>query len=242
MLAAQGYDAEPNVQRLLEREGRRAEDYYAAAEQLLPMIDPDGRAALWVMVTIYHELLQEIAGANYQVFGAASAGFYFAQADDFGAGIPDGSAAEGGCLSDVIVVGRGGWRGWRRRRRWRRMAREVMLLERRPFVGGRAYSYLHPALDEVVDSQHVLLGCCTNLNDLVRGAGLADKVRWYDKQTFSGAGRWARAGAGEHDCDQRTAGAVAIFRQLFAGFNAVAGGQGWGGSGAAGAGGWEAGR
>ena len=69
VLAAQGYDAEPNVQRLLEREGRRAEDYYAAAEQLLPMIDADGRAALWVMVTIYHELLQEIAGANYAVFG-----------------------------------------------------------------------------------------------------------------------------------------------------------------------------
>ncbi len=61
---------------------------------------------------------------------------------------------------------------------------KVRLLERRGFVGGRAYSYLHPALDEVVDSQHVLLGCCTNLIDLCGRAGLANKVKWYGKQTF----------------------------------------------------------
>lgn len=60
----------------------------------------------------------------------------------------------------------------------------VTLLERRPYVGGRAYSYPHPALEEVVDSQHVLLGCCTNLIEFCGEAGLADKIRWYDKQTF----------------------------------------------------------
>ncbi len=61
---------------------------------------------------------------------------------------------------------------------------KVTLLERRAFVGGRAYSYEHPALGEVVDSQHVLLGCCTNLIDFCELAGLADKIRWYDRQTF----------------------------------------------------------
>jgi zeta-carotene desaturase len=60
----------------------------------------------------------------------------------------------------------------------------VTVLERRPYVGGRAYSYLHPALNEVVDSQHVLVGCCTNLIDLCNQAGLADKIRWYDRQTW----------------------------------------------------------
>ena len=60
----------------------------------------------------------------------------------------------------------------------------VTLLERRPYVGGRAYSYLHPALHEVVDSQHVLVGCCTNLIDLCNQAGLADRIRWYDRQTW----------------------------------------------------------
>ena len=56
----------------------------------------------------------------------------------------------------------------------------VTLIERRPQLGGRVYSYLHPALDEEVDSQHVVLGCCTNLMDLVGGQG----IRWYDELVF----------------------------------------------------------
>jgi zeta-carotene desaturase len=60
----------------------------------------------------------------------------------------------------------------------------VVLLERKPYVGGRAYSYLHPALNEVIDSQHVLLGCCTNLVDLCRLAGVEHKIRWYDAIPF----------------------------------------------------------
>jgi len=61
---------------------------------------------------------------------------------------------------------------------------KVSLLERKPFVGGRAYSYLHPALDEVIDSQHVLLGCCTNLVDLCKLSGADQHIRWYDTITF----------------------------------------------------------
>ncbi len=61
---------------------------------------------------------------------------------------------------------------------------KVALLERKPFVGGRAYSYPHPALDEVIDSQHVLLGCCTNLVDLCNLSGASRHIRWYDSITF----------------------------------------------------------
>jgi zeta-carotene desaturase len=61
---------------------------------------------------------------------------------------------------------------------------KVSLLERKPYVGGRAYSYAHPALGEVIDSQHVLLGCCTNLLDLCRLAGADKHIRWYDDITF----------------------------------------------------------
>ena len=60
----------------------------------------------------------------------------------------------------------------------------VTLLERRPYIGGRAYSYDHPALDETIDSQHVVLGCCTNILDLARQAGISDTIRWYDELTF----------------------------------------------------------
>ncbi|MBS1822420.1 MAG: FAD-dependent oxidoreductase [Acidobacteria bacterium] len=60
----------------------------------------------------------------------------------------------------------------------------VTLLERRPYIGGRAYSYEHPALEETIDSQHVVVGCCTNLLDLARQAQMAETIRWYDELTF----------------------------------------------------------
>jgi zeta-carotene desaturase len=60
----------------------------------------------------------------------------------------------------------------------------VTLLERRPFVGGRAYSYPHPALNETIDSQHVVLGCCTNFTDLIEQAAAEWSIRWYDELCF----------------------------------------------------------
>jgi squalene-associated FAD-dependent desaturase len=70
---------------------------------------------------------------------------------------------------------------------------KVTLLERRPFVGGRAYSYKHPALGETIDSQHVVLGCCTNIVQLMEQAGAADSIRWYDELRFLEPGGLGRA-------------------------------------------------
>jgi phytoene synthase len=53
---------------LLAEIGRRAEQYYKSAEKLLPLIDRESRAALWVLVRIYHALLKRIARANFDVF------------------------------------------------------------------------------------------------------------------------------------------------------------------------------
>jgi squalene-associated FAD-dependent desaturase len=61
----------------------------------------------------------------------------------------------------------------------------ITLLERRPYLGGRASSYEHPGTGEVVDNcQHVLLGCCTNLVDFYRRIGAGDKIRWYQSLVF----------------------------------------------------------
>ena len=61
----------------------------------------------------------------------------------------------------------------------------VEVFERRPYVGGRASSYLHPGVDEVIDNcQHIVLGCCTNILDLLRRAGASDALRWSDAITF----------------------------------------------------------
>ncbi len=75
--------------------------------------------------------------------------------------------------------------------------RSVTLLEWRPYVGGRAYSYEHPAIGEVIDSQHVVLGCCTNVVDLCAKAGIADWIRWYEELVFleqNGKRSWLKPG------------------------------------------------
>jgi zeta-carotene desaturase len=84
---------------------------------------------------------------------------------------------------DAIIVG-GGLAGLAAATALAGDGAKILLLERRPVMGGRAYSYQHPALGEVVDSQHVLLGCCTNLRELCETAGCGGAIRWYDELTF----------------------------------------------------------
>ncbi|GAC1424527.1 MAG: phytoene/squalene synthase family protein [Acidobacteriaceae bacterium] len=48
----------------------RAEKYYVAAGKLIPMLDRDSRAAMWVLVRIYHRLLGRIAARKMDVFSA----------------------------------------------------------------------------------------------------------------------------------------------------------------------------
>lgn len=62
---------------------------------------------------------------------------------------------------------------------------KVTIFERRPYVGGRASSYVHPGSGEVVDNcQHVLLGCCTNLISFYERLGVSEKILWFDELTF----------------------------------------------------------
>jgi phytoene synthase len=67
MLAA-GAPMEASERAMLQTLGAKAEAYYASADRLLPMIDADSRAALWVLVAIYHRLLGKITQAGCDVF------------------------------------------------------------------------------------------------------------------------------------------------------------------------------
>ena len=60
----------------------------------------------------------------------------------------------------------------------------VRLFEQRPFLGGRATSYVLPDGEHVDNCQHVTLGCCTNLEDFYRRIGSADKIKFFDRLLF----------------------------------------------------------
>ena len=51
----------------------------------------------------------------------------------------------------------------------------VTLVERRPYLGGRAYSFADPETGQEVDNgQHVFLGCCTAYRDFLQEIGSLD--------------------------------------------------------------------
>ncbi len=60
----------------------------------------------------------------------------------------------------------------------------VRLFEQRPFLGGRATSYVLPDGEHVDNCQHVTLGCCTNLADFYRRVGAGDKIKFFDRLFF----------------------------------------------------------
>ena len=73
-------------------------------------------------------------------------------------------------LAAGVALAEAGWR--------------VRLFEQRPFLGGRATSYVLPDGEHVDNCQHVTLGCCTNLDDFYRRVGSGSKIKFFDRLVF----------------------------------------------------------
>jgi 15-cis-phytoene synthase len=54
---------------LMNFEAARAQEYYRAARNLLPLVDKSSRPCLWVMMEIYERLLHRIIENRFDVFG-----------------------------------------------------------------------------------------------------------------------------------------------------------------------------
>src|SRR5579863_7967616 len=83
----------------------------------------------------------------------------------------------------VIVIG-GGLAGLSAAVALAESGYRITLLEKRPFLGGRATSYVLPTGEHVDNCQHVTLGCCTNLDDFYRRAGASGKIKFFDRLLF----------------------------------------------------------
>ena len=87
--------------------------------------------------------------------------------------------------TDVIVVG-GGVAGIAANTHLRRSGLRVTLVEQRQLLGGRAGSFPSKfSSGEILDNcQHVLLGCCTELQELYRLLGVSSHIRFDDVLHF----------------------------------------------------------
>jgi zeta-carotene desaturase len=86
-------------------------------------------------------------------------------------------------LKSVIVIG-GGLAGLAAGVALAESGWRVHLFEQRPFLGGRATSYILPDGEHVDNCQHVTLGCCTNLDDFYRRVGSGEKIKFFDRLVF----------------------------------------------------------
>src|SRR5438552_14752943 len=81
---------------------------------------------------------------------------------------------------DVVVIG-GGFAGLSAAVALAERGFKVAVLERKPALGGRAYSFADPDSSDFVDNgQHVLMGCYTETLDFLKKIGTADKLVFRD--------------------------------------------------------------
>ncbi len=183
------------IRAMLAEQGARAEQLYTAGARLLPLIAADSRPALWVLMTIYHRLLQRIRLADYDVFSRRLSVPNWQKllllarglARTFVArlrGAPPVAVTIADPTRRIAIVG-AGVAGLSAACALADSGYSVTLFERRPYVGGRACSYPHPGSGETIDNcQHILLGCCTNLAHLFTRIGRSNAVAWTRKLTY----------------------------------------------------------
>lgn len=65
---AAGKPIEPNQRAMLSALAVQASEYYGSGWKLLPLVDRDSRASLWVLIAIYNRLLRRIEAEGTDVF------------------------------------------------------------------------------------------------------------------------------------------------------------------------------
>src|SRR5216110_619556 len=117
-------------------------------------------------------------------------------------------------LKSVIVIG-GGLAGLAAGVALAESGWRVRLFEQRPFLGGRATSYVLPDGEHVDNCQHVTLGCCTNLEDFYTRIGAAGKIKFFDRLFFlDPEGRHGEMQAGFLPAPFHLTGSFAAFAPL----------------------------
>ena len=88
----------------------------------------------------------------------------------------------GSTTAKTVAVLGGGLAGMSAARRLLELGFGVVLVEKRPFLGGRAFSFRDPESGVEIDNgQHVFLGCNRHYFDYLREIGAVDKAYVQDR-------------------------------------------------------------
>ena len=178
-------------------EAARAWGWYDRGLQLLPLLDRRSAACCAAMAGIYHELLMRIAAEP-------------AARDSAGGSLPTARQAAG-CRRRADQAGAPSWLTprWSSAAAWpvspprcgsADAGRAVTLLERRPRLGGAAFSFRRGELT-IDNGQHVFLRCCTAYRELSNGSAPAT---WSPCRT-GWTSRCSRPAGGRRTCAGRAA-------------------------------------
>ena len=86
-----------------------------------------------------------------------------------------------GAKADVLIIG-GGLAGLAAGVDLASSGRRVLLLERRSFLGGRAYSFTDRVTGDTIDNgQHLMMGCYHRTLDFLGKIGTLDKIKFQDR-------------------------------------------------------------
>ena len=87
-------------------------------------------------------------------------------------------AIVGGGVAGLAAAVRAAEAGW-----------SPILIETRTMLGGRATSFTDVRSGEELDnSQHIVMGCCTNILDLYERLGVLDAIEWHQTLHFARGG------------------------------------------------------
>ncbi len=203
--ALRGAPPSEALRTLLSEQAARADTLYASGARLLPLVAPDSRPALSVLIAIYHRLFLRIRRARFDVLTQRMRVPTAEKVMLLLRGLGQTLIARAARVArlrrqpqraiparvtvsasprKVAIIG-AGVAGLAAGCALSEAGHEVTLFERRPYVGGRASSYLHPGSGETIDNcQHILLGCCTNLRSLLARVGRSDAIAWTSTITY----------------------------------------------------------
>ncbi|ACD84261.1 hydroxysqualene dehydroxylase HpnE [Candidatus Methylacidiphilum infernorum] len=163
----------------------RAKHYFAKSSKLIHPSDRPKLLAAEIMSAVYRAILEKIRAKQFNVFhhsirlskSQKLASIFKVLVTNFF----DRRGEHSFSPPKKIVVLGGGFAGLSAAIELNNLGHDVVLLESKSMLGGRAGSFKHPRVGETIDTgQHVMMGCYHHTLELIEKLGGCSKLFWID--------------------------------------------------------------